>query len=153
MSDAGYAAGNAAPWDSRSVRLLVGCHVVGAVMLVVAWERSTEQVALKDQYGSINLAMLGLIVAALGQVGWIIAARRSVVSQKRAALARISTAAARGGQLVPEAPAAAGSGWVHVRGTRRGHRGQCQLVVGKAVVSLTRADVADRDVLPCELCS
>ena len=143
----------AAPWDLRGLRLLVGFEVVGGGLLVVAWEWSRQQASLKDQYASINLAMLALILAAVGQVGWIVAARRSVVSRKRSALSRITMAVPRGGQLAPAAPAAASSVWVHVRGTRRGHRVHCQLVVGKAVVSLTRTDVAAGDLLPCELCS
>jgi hypothetical protein len=147
------AASDAGPWDRRSVRLLVGLNVVGAAMLVVAWERSSDQAALKDQYESVNLAMLGLILAAVGQVGWITAARRSVVLRQRSALRRVMAAPPGGGHAASEPQEAAGSVWVQVPGTRRGHRAQCQLVVGKAVVPLTRADVADRDVLPCEVCS
>lgn len=144
---------SAAPWDLRGLRLLVGFQVVGGALLVVAWEWSRQQASLKDQYQSINLAMLALILAAVGQVGSIVAARRSVVFRNRLALSRIITAAPRGGQLAPEAQEAAGSAWVHVPGTRRGHRVHCQLVVGKAVVQLTRTDVAAGELLPCELCS
>ena len=154
MSHPSYDARFAAPWDLRSVRLLVGFNVVGAVMLVVAWERSSQQATLKDQYGSINLAMLALLLAAVGQVGWIIAARRSVVLRQRSTLARIVTSASGGSQAASLASSrAAGSAWVQVPGTRRGHRVHCQLVVGKAVVPLTRADVAAGELLPCELCS
>lgn len=141
------------PWDVRGVRLLVGCEVVGAVMLVAAWGWSRQQATLKEQYGSINLALLGLILAAVGQVGWIFAARRSVVVRQRSAVTRILAAAADDGRVASPAAGAAGSAWVQVPGTRRGHRAHCQLVVGKAVVALTRADVEGRDVLPCELCS
>jgi hypothetical protein len=149
MSDAR----SAAPWDRRSVRLLVGFSVVGAVMLVVAWERSRGQATLNDQYGSINLAMLALIVAAVGQVGWIIAARRSVLLRQRSTLTRILATAPVGGQAASPAPGATSSTWVQVPGTRRGHRAHCQLVVGKAVVPLTRADVAAGELVACELCS
>lgn len=141
------------PWDLRNVRLLVGFNVVGAVMLVVAWEGSREQATLKDQYGSINLAMLALLLAAVGQVGWIIAARRSVVLRQRSTLGRILATAPRGSGSASLAPRADGSTWVQVPGTRRGHRVHCQLVVGKSVVPLTRVDVAAGDLLPCELCS
>lgn len=139
------------PWDIRGVRLLVGCEVTGGVLLTAAWAWSREQATLKDQYGSINLAVLGLILAAVGQFGWIFAARRSVVLRQRSALTRITAAAPRGGP--PQAREAAPSAWVQVPGTRRGHRPHCQLVVGKAVVLLSRADVEARELRPCELCS
>lgn len=142
-----------APWDIRSVRLLLTISVVAAGLIAVAWSGSSQQATLKDQYAWINLAMVALILGAVGQVGWIIAARRSVVSRKRLALSRIIAAAPRGGHVAPEAQEAARSVWVHVPGTRRGHRVNCQLVVGKAVVPLTRTDVAAGDLLPCELCS
>ena len=153
MSDPSRVVRFAAPWDLRSVRLLVGFNVAGAVLLVVAWERSSEQATLKDQYGSINLAVLAVLLAAAGQVGWIIAARRSVVVRQRSILARIVTTASDGRDAASLASRAAGPAWVQVPDTRRGHRVGCQLVVGKTVVALTRADVAERDVLPCELCS
>ena len=142
----------AGPWDTRSVRLLGGFEVIGGVMLVAAWEWSRGQATLKDQYGSINLAMLGLILAAVGQVGWIFAARRSLVLRQRSALTRIS-AAPRDSSAASRSRRDAGSAWVQVPGTRRGHRVHCQLVVGKTVVPLTRTDVAAGDLLLCELCS
>jgi hypothetical protein len=142
-----------APWEPNSVRLLVAFNVVGGVMLVVAWEGSSEQATLKDQYGSINLAMMALLLAAVGQVGWIIAARRSVVLRQRSTLMRILATAPERRQAESLVPRAAGATWVQVPGTRRGHRADCQLVVGKAVVPLTRADVATGELLPCELCS
>jgi hypothetical protein len=147
------AAPRTAPWDTRSVRLLLTFSVVAAALIMVAWSGSSQQATLKAQYAWLDLAMVALLLGAVGQVGWLMAARRSVLARQRAVLTPILAAASGGSRTAPQAHGAAGSVWVQVPGTRRGHRAHCQLVVGKAVVPLTRADIADRDVLPCEVCS
>jgi hypothetical protein len=62
---------------------VVVLNVIGAVAIVGGWLWASGRTVLEDQYPATALTVGGLVVAGLGNLAWLLAARRSMAVVKR----------------------------------------------------------------------
>jgi hypothetical protein len=66
-------------------------NVIGAVLLAVAWLGASGSVSLRAQVPWLDAGIAGVIVAAVGDLRWLLAGRRNVGLFRRELTPRILT--------------------------------------------------------------
>jgi hypothetical protein len=146
---------DASPWrrgDALRGNLLTA---VGVAITACCWYRVSGEVTLRDQQGWVVGCVLGLVLALLGGVSWLLAGFRSVRLGQRQLLADIALVLHR--PTAPDgdsatAPAQVGTGWVIGRGMTLIHQPDCPIARGKAVAPIGVAEAAERGFAQCGMC-
>jgi hypothetical protein len=154
------------PWRSADLRRSLVPTVVGAAVTVWGWYEVSGKVRLRDQQEWAALACLGTAIAALGGVYLITVSMREVRLGQRqlmfdlADVMGYSVAVTNRGRLrlhageestavvVENAPVALVTG----PGMTIVHRSECPIARGKAVVEISAADAAARNLGECGVC-
>ena len=135
------------PWTQSDARTSSLMLLVGAVLLGWAWFEASGTARLSSQTGWLAMSIFGTLIVAFAGSSWIWAGRRSVRER------RADVADALAATLLPPTTAdasAPASGLVTIAGSRRYHRADCQLVVGKRVQRLAPGATGERT--RCEMC-
>ena len=135
------------PWSGRALLISGGAMAVGIILLAIGWLGVDDKPRINGQVGWLNVAVLGIAIAAAGQAGWLLYGRRRVGRLRREVLSGPVSGRPAG---VTVDRAAATARFVTVPGSRRYHRPACLLVAGKhtTAVSAKRAQT----LLACEVC-
>jgi hypothetical protein len=137
--------------------ILYVANVVGSVLLVVAWLRASGAASLAAQVVWLDIGVAAVIVAGVGNVAWVVSARRAIVASRRR-IAEGVLAAARPSGDRDSAGASSGrpepSGAPFMAGPEmtRYHIATCPLVAGKPVSPVTEADHSRRGLRRCDVC-
>lgn len=134
-------------WDRRDIRVLAALSIVGAVIVAWATIASSGTDDLEGQVTWLNVAVVGLLIAAGSDVAWLIAGRRRILEARRSLLTSPSE------EPVSATPVDASSAdWVHLSGTVRAHRPSCLLIDGKPAEPIDAATARSLGVRRCEIC-
>ena len=136
--------------DGEILLRWVGSLMVGATLVVAGWYLASGEPSLDDQVGQINLAVAGLVLAAVGHANLIRQMRSRVGERRATVLSRLLVSA--------EAPAVAvevkhDARLVALAHGRYFHRSTCALVAGREVASASRGDHVRRGRVPCGVCA
>jgi hypothetical protein len=135
-------------WQPADVVLLYGLNLLGiALVLASAWA-TTATDDMSTRVAWVNLGVVGVLVAGVGNTFWLMTGRRAV-GERRARL--LAVPASTGG------PSVNGDGpervqLVALQGGSRFHRQTCPLVDGKSVVVSSRARHEREGLAPCGVC-
>jgi hypothetical protein len=132
-------------WSTGALRTHAAMTSVAAIGLVSAWAGARSSSSLSDQVGWLNLAVAAFALSGLSFGLWLLTARRRLAGRRRQLLSTLPSA------QLQAAPTR--SGWVHLPGTRRGHRPDCLLVQGKMVQPLSPTQARAAGLEPCETCA
>lgn len=77
------------PWRPGDLVALYLANLVGAAVLTVAWLEASGYVSLQHQVPWLDAAIAGVIVAAVGNVSWLLVGRRSVGKLRRQLTSRL----------------------------------------------------------------
>jgi hypothetical protein len=131
----------------RRERFSLGIGLLLAVaVLVGSWARAANVDQPKPAIAALGVAIIGLMLVALGAVGSTLTVKRHVQIRK----SRLFAPFLAGEQSVAEAPVAPGS-LVVAPGLTRYHRAECPSVAGLAVRAVDRRSVPG-GLAPCQLC-
>jgi hypothetical protein len=136
-------------FTTRDVVAAVGRAATGAAMVGVGWYEASDHYRLDDQAPWLALAIGGLLVAAAGGIGWILALRRSVADGLRAMHESMAA--------LPRPPGGDTAGTSEVVVLRTGaprlfHLSGCPLVRDRAVRRTTPAAELAAGREACEAC-
>jgi hypothetical protein len=124
----------------------------GAVAWAVAWYLASAKVSYSQQVPFLDLAIGGLILAAIANLGILVRARRAVGARRRALLGEPGATA----EVVIEARAAepgpTSSTLVAGATTTRFHRSDCPLATGRDWPAASREQHEAAGRQPCGLC-
>lgn len=70
------------PWTGPQAAILLALNAVGALAIVGAWVWSSGRTLLDDQIPATALAVAGLVVAGLANIGWLLAGRKGLARIK-----------------------------------------------------------------------
>lgn len=140
-------------WSPRGRVVNVALVAVGAACAALAaWGVRREGVP-DDQVKFALLSVLGVVLAAVGAVGWYLDGRRTVALRARAVLAQYSTLSRlAGGGSSRAGGSSATDTAVVVVGRALYHRAGCPLTVDRPVVELPTAATAVEGQRPCPVC-
>ena len=139
----------ARPWATSDVRRLVVGDALATLLLVASAVESARVSALGDGIVWINLAVVALVALAASHGLFLIIGRKRVGSRRRALL----TDARPRTRVVPTVAGRHQQGWVWIAGTRRAHRPNCVLVVGKHATTATDSLIRAEQLRRCEVCA
>ena len=71
-------------------RLWAAATVIGLALLLVGWLAAAHEAAVEDQIVWANVAVIGLVVAAIGHAIWLRRTRALVRERARALAARLT---------------------------------------------------------------
>ena len=151
----GGAARSAVPaglWGAQELlrwALTVG---LGAIVIAVAWYICAGEATLSQQIGPMDAAVAGLLLAGMGNVGWLLHGRR-VVGQRRQALlpdlAEVRLVSAKSPLVHPTVSELLVAG----EGMERYHREGCALTEGRIDwTAATRQEHESAGRTPCGVC-
>lgn len=135
-------AGTTRPWTPNALRLTLAANAVAAVLLFLAWYGAAGEDTLQDGAVWANLAALGLLLAAYGNVRLLLIARHRIGLRHRV-LRR-----SRRPERVPDVETDLRR--VALPGGRLYHRPACRLVAGKPAAAVPAADPTA--LQPCGWC-
>jgi hypothetical protein len=138
-----------APWTVGQVRLVLGLGLLGAVLIVVAYLGAADEARLDDQFGWLNLGVVGLLVAGVGAGALLLAGRRAIGLRRL----RLLRDAASSTNAAPIARGDHDPSLVWLPGSSLVHRLDCQLVRGKDVDELDATGIRQLALRPCEVCA
>jgi hypothetical protein len=130
------------------VRLVLGLGLLGAVLIVVAYLGAADEARLDDQFGWVNLGVVGLLIAGVGAGALLLVGRRAI-GLRRVRLLR--DAAQRATHVAATVDRDALLVWLP--GSSLVHRPNCQLVRGKDVDELDATGVLQLALRACEVCA
>lgn len=133
------------PWSPADGLRWALVGLVGTLLAFVAWTQARGDDLLSDQIVWMSVAVIGLVVAAYGNVSWLLRARHAVIS-RRERLLPLDVPSTRVGPSLCDDVLVAGPG------LRRYHRASCQLAVGKGWPNLDEARVDTTVLEPCGVC-
>lgn len=136
----------AAPWTSAQARLVGGCNVVAAALILLSAAMARDA-SLRNQVAWLNVAVLAVVLAVVGNGSLFLVGRRAV-GRRRLVLvpdvhASIHERSAR---------ATADDGWQWVAGTVRAHRLGCPMTEGKSPRPVSDRDIRAKRLSRCEIC-
>ena len=131
---------------------------LGGIVLAVSWYVCAGDVSFSQQIGPTDAAVAGLLLAGIGNVGWLLRGRRILGERRRALLpdvpARIGVGTVRPVRVHhEEEEEEAGALYVAGDGMERFHRPDCLLASGRpdwTPETRTEHEVAGRR--PCGVC-
>jgi hypothetical protein len=133
------------PWGPAESVRWVAIAVVGNLTCVVAWWLAHREAAFDHQVRWVAVAIAGFIVAAYGDVSWLLRARWTVI-QRRSILLPDDVAVAEGAVAVAGAVLAG-------PGLDRFHRPACPLAKGRPWPSVDRSAAVAAGQRPCGICN
>lgn len=146
------AAGPPVPWRPAEAIWTTALNIVGAVVVFVGWLGVSGTARLSHQYGWTSVAVVGLVIAALGNGLWLLGGRRAVGVRRR----RLLADPPRGAVDVTSAAVAtsppADDRLVTAPAMTRYHRPGCILVRGKDVRPYEPARRGAPAARPCGMC-
>jgi hypothetical protein len=146
------------PWSPDGLLRWAGLVAAGIVMVSVGWYLASGEARFGRQMGGVDLAVSGLIVAGVGNIGWLLHGRRSLGERRRAVHgdAIVDEREPRSAPFLgPPAPASAAAPapvLVAGQGTRMFHRADCVLAAGRDWPTASRRDHEAKGRLPCGVC-
>jgi hypothetical protein len=132
-------------WDRRALQHSVAAMLLGVALVIGGFLAVLGDGTFNDQIGPLNLAVLGSVLAAAGQGGWLLHGRRALGRRRLVVRQRLESHVVRHG--ADEAPVD-GRALVTVAGASRRHRADCLLVAGKVTLATGRGG----DLVDCEVC-
>jgi hypothetical protein len=151
-------------WSAEDLIRLVLAVGTGGIVLVVSWYVCSGDASFNLQFGPLDVAVAGLVVAGLGNVMWLLRGRRAVGERRRALLPDPVIAAVIG-SVGETRRRLTGSGVDEIRsagveqellvageGLVRFHRSGCALAAGRTWTISTRQEHEDAGRLPCGVC-
>jgi hypothetical protein len=122
----------------------------GLVVWFIGWYRASGKASSDEQTTSLNVAILGVLIAGAGQLYWVLDGRRAVGRRRRALLADAAPVAA-----TVEVAGNTGSapGEMLAGGGRYYHRLDCGLATGRAAATAARAEHEAAGRLACGVCA
>ncbi|HVW31318.1 MAG TPA: hypothetical protein VHL53_02160 [Acidimicrobiia bacterium] len=144
--------------NRRSFLGLLAANLAALALMSAGWffSASTRQVGTAMAW--TNVALVGLVVAVVGDARSLLASRQSVRQLARAVIPLVdgAGAAAPGPAVVDLADDRAVASWaepfVAAAGMTRYHDPSCVLATGKTVAAAGRADHERAGRVPCEVC-
>jgi hypothetical protein len=139
-----------APWTSGSMGRSGLLMALGALIWFLGWYQLSGKATSDEQTAPLNIAILGVLIAAAGQLGWVLDGRRAV-GQRRQALLE-DTPDVEAAPTSTESRRAAGEPqWAG--GGRYYHRSDCALSIGRqpAMASRDEHEAAGRSA--CGVCA
>lgn len=138
------------PWPRSHWGWLAVFNVVGLLLIIVTWYRTSGTGSIPNQLGWVNLGLGGLVVAGVGNALWLLRGRRGV------ALARL-VVVPDAHIAVPVAELAKTNGQdevLLVSGPRMSlyHRSDCLLMAGKEGHIASRPEHERAGLRRCEVC-
>jgi hypothetical protein len=140
------------PEDLLRWALTVG---IGGIVVAVSWYVCAGDVSFSQQIGPADAAVAGLLLAGIGNVGWLLRGRRILGERRRALLpdvpARVAVGTVRPVGAHHEEDA--GALYVAGDGMERFHRPDCLLASGRHDwTAKTRAEHKVAGRRPCGVC-
>ena len=136
-------------WVPGDVVLLYGLNILCVALLLGSAWATTAAEDLSARVAWVNLGVLGLLVAGVGNTFWLLAGRRAVGRRRTRLLAApdpdVVAAPTDAHQPAPVQLVALGA-------ASRFHRDGCALVVGKPVVVASRARHERAGLRACGVC-
>jgi len=130
------------PWTEEQLAQLLVLHIVSLVGILASWYGAAHVGSMSGRMLWLNLAIGGLVVAALGDAMWLLRLRRSVTARRVSLLI-----------IAPHGEPSRSEGrLVVVKGMTRYHRETCPLVMRKAVTVSSRSTHERARRVPCEAC-
>jgi hypothetical protein len=111
------------PWSSGSVERLVLTNTAALGLVLVGWAQAAGTHTLTTALMWLNVGLVGLGLAGVGNGLWLLRGRRAVTLASRAVVGHLPAPAA-----IATAPA---TDVIATDGTRRYHRPGCPLVAGR----------------------
>lgn len=137
------------PWGADQLTWLIAAQLVGAVLIFAGFWSARNAETASAQLGWLNLAIVGIVVAGLTNAWFLSRGHRVVTLAKRSLFPELR---AEVDTLAPAAADDLADGLVAIAGTRRFHRSDCLLVVGKGAAASSEADHRAAGQVACEVC-
>lgn len=77
----------AGPWSRRDFLVVLALNAAGFAVIIAGWVWASGRSLFESQFGAANLTIVGLIVAAAGNVTWLVSGWREVGRVKLALFA------------------------------------------------------------------
>lgn len=122
------------PWQDNDLITSAALGFLGAAAVVASWLVASASVSVGSQVAWLNVAICGLVVAAVAACLWLMRVRGRIGQRRRALVALEPVELA-----VPIRHIAAGP-LVRAAGMLRVHHADCPLVAGKQVEPARRGD-------------
>jgi hypothetical protein len=135
--------------------------VVGGFVIIAGWLGTSGTSRLSVQFNWTSLAVLGFLLASIGNGSWLLSGRRAVGARLAELTAELHEELADDSAdgLLPDVSASvpaqarhSGDSLVAVPGTERYHSEACVLVRGKDAVARDLDKHVAEGLRPCELC-
>jgi hypothetical protein len=127
------------------MRFALVANGIGLLLIIVAADGSRGADALADQIGWLNLAVVGLVVAAAADGGLLLFARRAVGRRRLVVAPDVVFTPS-------DATHRTNGSWVWVPGTSRAHHTDCPLAQGKRTETVDAARIRAQALRRCEIC-
>ena len=72
------------PWNRRNLVVVLALNVAGLVGIIGGWVWASGRPLFENQFAAANLTVVGLIVACIGNVAWLVSGWRAVGQSKLA---------------------------------------------------------------------
>lgn len=127
---------------------------LGGVVVAVSWYVCAGEVSFSQQVGPTDVAVAGLLVAGIGNVGWLLKGRRALGERRRALLPDVPLANRDQLDVVRIVPRPADLDlYVGGDGMERFHRPECMLTSGRHDwKGMSRAEHQAAGRQPCGVC-
>lgn len=143
------------PWQPNDLTWLVVLSLLAVIGIGVAWYQTSGIGELSHQLSWLNLAVVSIVVASVGNLMWIVNGRRAVGIRRRELLARwdVDDEPAPSSRFAVEpspalvTPAARSGVLVRAAGMSYAHDPSCPLMAGKTAV-----EVGERNPVVCAIC-
>jgi hypothetical protein len=138
------------PWRIGDLMAAYVAACAGGVLIVTGWWGLSSKAFASQQVGWLSLGILGLVVAGIVEVTWLMVGRRAVGERRRRLNARMSS-------LLPDVQRRPASGpgpsaLVAMRSMRHFHRPDCPLATAKPVRAASRSAHGKAGRKPCGVC-
>lgn len=137
-------------WLPGDIVLLFALNLLGAALVFAAAWATTATDDLSARVGWVNLAVVGSVVAGLGNTFWLLAGRRAVGERRARLLMPAESSGVADTRINGHRPAE--SVLVALPGGTRYHRPICAFVKGKEVGSGPRSEHDQAGRAPCGVC-
>jgi hypothetical protein len=124
--------------------------VAGLVVWFLGWYRTSGKASSDEQTTSLNVAILGVLIAGVGQLYWVLDGRRAVGRRRLALLGDAGPVVG-----AAEQPADTGSepGEMLAGGGRYYHRHGCALAAGRHLATGERDEHEAAGRIACGVCA
>jgi hypothetical protein len=147
LSAAGSTVGGT-PWRSTHAVKTAVLIAVGIMLWAIGWYQVAGRTTMKAQAGPMNLAIVGVVVAGVGQALWILDGRRRVGLRRRVLIG----SALRRPRPTSTAQDTAAGPLYSAEGLHLYHRKDCPMGDGREWSPMTRGSQEATGRTPCGVC-